>query len=144
MRSEVKAAARQSWKKVIAEIVIEPRWAEALDNLDEFSHITILYWMHRSSGEPPVKIHPHGQKDLPIVGLFSTRSPNRPNPIGKTVVRLLERRGNVLKVQGLDAIDGTPVIDIKPYIPGNDSVQDESVDGATVPEWVRRIHEKHS
>jgi tRNA-Thr(GGU) m(6)t(6)A37 methyltransferase TsaA len=73
-----------------------------------------------------------GNKAAGVQGLFAVRTPNRPNPIGKTTVRLLERRGNILKVQGLDAIDGTPVLDIKPYIPGYDSTSD-----ATVPSWVR-------
>ena len=79
----------------------------------------------------PCKVHPRGQQELPLVGRFATRSPTRPNPIGKTTVKLLERRGNILKVTGLDAIDGTPVIDIKPYIPGYDSVLD-----TRVPPWV--------
>jgi tRNA-Thr(GGU) m(6)t(6)A37 methyltransferase TsaA len=67
------------------------------------------------------------------MGVFATRSPSRPNPIGKATVRLLSRRGNILKVRGLDAIDGSPVLDIKPYIPGYDSVK-----GARVPAWMTR------
>ena len=65
------------------------------------------------------------------MGVFATRSPNRPNSLGKATDRLLERRGNILKVKGLDAIDGTPVLDIKPYIPGYDSVK-----RAKAPSWV--------
>ena len=65
------------------------------------------------------------------MGVFATRSPDRPNPIGKATVRLLQRQGNILMVEGLDAIDGTPVIDIKPYIPGYDSVEN-----AKAPSWV--------
>ena len=72
-----------------------------------------------------------GKQELPLVGLFATRSPNRPNPVGIATVRLLERQGNILKVEGLDAIDGTPIIDIKPYIPGYDSATD-----AKVPPWI--------
>jgi tRNA-Thr(GGU) m(6)t(6)A37 methyltransferase TsaA len=73
------------------------------------------------------------KQELPLVGLFATRSPYRPNPVGKAAVRLLQRRGNVLRVRGLDAIDGTPVIDIKPYIPGYDSATD-----AKAPQWITR------
>jgi tRNA (Thr-GGU) A37 N-methylase len=73
-----------------------------------------------------------GNKVAGVQGLFAVRTPNRPNPIGKTTVRLLEKHGNILKVQGLDAIDGSLVLDIKPYIPGYDSASD-----ATVPSWVR-------
>jgi len=77
------------------------------------------------------KYTPQGRPELPLTGLFATRAPHRPNPVGKATVRLLVRRCNRLRVQGLDAIDGTPVIDIKPYIPGYDSVAD-----AEVPSWV--------
>jgi len=116
------------WQGIISEIVVDSSLSEALDSLDEFSHIIVLYWMHQAAGtQPPAKVHPRGKQERPLVGLFASRSPHRPNPIGKATVRLLERRGNILKVKGLDAIDGTPVIDIKPYIPGYDSVADARV-----------------
>ncbi len=119
------------WGKVVSDIVVNPSLTEALDSLDEFSHVIVLYWMHQlRPGPPPTKAHPRHNQELPIVGVFATRSPNRPNPIGKATVRLLQRQGNILTVEGLDAVDGTPVIDIKPYIPGYDSVAD-----ARVPQW---------
>ncbi|MFC1992524.1 tRNA (N6-threonylcarbamoyladenosine(37)-N6)-methyltransferase TrmO [Chloroflexota bacterium] len=122
-------------KKLISDIVIDSSLTEALDNLDEFSHIIVLYWLHRATRERrPIKVHPRGNQELPLVGLFATRSPHRPNPVGKATVRLLERRDNILKVSGLDAIDGTPVLDIKPYIPGYDSATD-----ATVPSWINKL-----
>jgi endonuclease-3 related protein len=118
--------------KVIAEIVVDSRLTGALDGLEGFSHIVVLYWMHQAGGgRVPTKVHPMGKPEFPLVGLFVTRSPRRPNPIGVTTVRLLQRRGNILVVQGLDAFDGTPVIDIKPYIPGYDSVAE-----AKVPRWL--------
>ena len=121
-----------SWQEVVSEIVVDSSLTEALDTLDEFSHIIVIYWMHEIDVTTQLsgKIHPRGNKELPLVGRFATRSPTRPNPIGKTTVRLVERQDNILKVAGLDAIDGTPVIDIKPYIPGYDSVAD-----ARVPAW---------
>ena len=135
VRNKVKQApgSGYNWWGIVSEIVVESSLTEALDNLEEFSHITVLYWMHQVSAtsELPLKVHPRGKQELPLVGRFATRSPNRPNPIGKATVRLLERQGNILRVEGLDAIDGTPVIDIKPYIPGYDSVTD-----AKVPPWV--------
>ncbi len=70
----------------------------------------------------PNKIHTRHNPESPLVGLFATRSPDRPNSVAKTTVCLLERRANILKVKGLDAYDGTSVIDIKPYLPGYDSV----------------------
>ena len=131
VRNDIMQPSRQDWKKVVSEIVVESSLTEALDNLEEFSHLIVLYWMHQiTTTQLPTKAHPRGNQELPLVGLFATRSPNRPNPIGKATVRLLERQGNVLKVEGLDATDGTPVIDIKPYIPGYDSAPE-----AKVPPW---------
>jgi tRNA-Thr(GGU) m(6)t(6)A37 methyltransferase TsaA len=125
---------RLSLKEITSEIVIDEGLTRALDGLEGFSHIIVLFWMHLATREKKrLKTHPMGRQDVPPQGLFATRSPNRPNPIGKTTVRLLERNGNVLRVQGLDAIDGTPVIDIKPYMPGYDSASD-----ATTPDWVFR------
>lgn len=121
------------WDNVVSRIEIDPDLTEALDNLDEFSHIIVLYWMDRLATEPqPLKVHPRRDPGLPLVGFFATRSPKRPNPIGKTTARLLKRERNILTVSGLDAIDGTPVIDIKPYLPGYDSAGD-----ARTPSWAQ-------
>ena len=136
VRNEVKQApgAGYGWESVVSEIVIDSGLTEALEGLEKFSHIIVLCWMHRSAdrGKPPLKVHPRHNKALPLVGLFASRSPHRPNSIGKATVRLLKREDNILTVKGLDALDGTPVVDIKPYIPGYDSVR-----GARVPEWSR-------
>lgn len=133
VRSEIKQTSRQDCREIVSDIVIDSSLTEALDNLDDFSHIIVLYWMHQvpALSQVPAKVHPRGRHELPLVGLFATRAPYRPNPIGKATVRLLQRRGNILKVEGLDAIDGTPVIDIKPYIPRYDSVTDSKV-----PPWI--------
>ena len=122
-----------NWQEVVSQITVDSSLTEALDGLEEFSHITVLYWMHqvKATTKMPTKIHPMGKPELPLTGLFATRSPYRPNPIGQTTVRLLKRQGNILTVAGLDAINGTPVIDIKPYLPGYDS----SIN-ATVPSWI--------
>lgn len=123
---------RSRWDKTVSEIVIDESLTEALDGLEDYSHIIVLYWMHRLAEDgTPLKQRPMGRLDRPLKGLFALRTPNRPNRIGKTTVRLLERRGNVLKVEGLDALDGSPVVDIKPYMPGYDGAPD-----ATVPSWV--------
>ena len=135
VRSEFKkrTSARLDLKKMTAEIEIDPRLMEALEGLEGFSHIIVLYWLHLAVFDKnQLKTYPMGNKAAGEKGLFAVRTPNRPNPIGKTTVKLLERRGNILKVQGLDAIDGSPVLDIKPYIPGYDSAAD-----ATVPSWVK-------
>ena len=131
VRSEIKEPTRERRPDIVSEVVIDASLTEGLDNLDEFSHIIILYWIHLSRGPAPTKVHPRGNPGNALMGVFATRSPDRPNPIGKSTARLLRRRDNVLTVQGLDAIDGTPVIDIKPHIPGYDSVDD-----ARAPSWM--------
>ncbi|MBI2832001.1 MAG: tRNA (N6-threonylcarbamoyladenosine(37)-N6)-methyltransferase TrmO [Chloroflexi bacterium] len=135
VRNEVreKPAIDFKWENLVSELVIDRSLTESLDGLEDFSHIIVLFWFHKVSidGELPPKTHPKGDPNKPLVGRFATRSPHRPNPIGKATVRLLERRGNVLKVAGLDALDGTPVLDVKPYIPRSDSAT-----GVRVPSWV--------
>jgi len=132
VRSEIKQPMGQDGKEIVSDIVIDISLTEALDNLDDFSHIIVLYWMHRATNrQVRNKVCPMGRQEVPLVGLFATRSPHRPNPIGVATVRLLQRQGNILRVKGLDAIDGTPVIDIKPYLPGYDSATD-----IKVPPWI--------
>jgi tRNA-Thr(GGU) m(6)t(6)A37 methyltransferase TsaA len=133
VRNEIKQPIRHGWSEVISEIVIDGSLTEALDGLDEYSHLIVLYWMHQlpTGRQLSLKVHPMGKPELPLVGRFATRSPSRPNPLGQATVKLLERRSNILKVKGLDAVDGTPVVDIKPYISGYDSASD-----AKAPPWM--------
>lgn len=104
--------------KRVSEIVIDEDLDGILDGIEDFSHILVLYWAHQAPEESRKikKVHPMGRKENPLTGVFATCSPARPNPILLTAVKLLAREGNVLKVQGLDAIDGSPVIDVKPYV----------------------------
>ena len=136
--NEIKRPPKQvpfGWENVVSNIVVDSSLTEALDGLEEFSHIVVVYWMHQvATGELPMRVHPMGKQELPLVGLFATRSPHRPNPVGETTVRLLQCQGNILKVKGLDAVDGTPVIDIKPYVPEFDSAAK-----ATAPQWITNL-----
>jgi tRNA-Thr(GGU) m(6)t(6)A37 methyltransferase TsaA len=104
-------------KKVISKLVIDSDLTGILDGIEGFSHLLVLYWAHLvpPEGRSIIKAHPMGRKELPLVGIFATCSPARPNTILATVVRLLEHKENVLKVEGLDALDGSPIVDIKPY-----------------------------
>jgi len=106
-------------RDMISEILIYDDFTGILDGIEDFSHIVVLYWAHRvpPEGRSLIKVRPMGGKDLPEKGIFATCSPARPNLVCLTAVPLLERRGNLLKVKGLDAIDGSPLIDIKPYNP---------------------------
>jgi len=135
VRNDVRRPMRGGWEDVLSEIILRAGLEGTTEGLECFSHIVVLFWMHEVTrgGAVSARVHPKGRQDLPLVGLFATRSPERPNPIGLSVVRLLDCQGNTLRVKGLDAIDGTPVVDIKPYMPR------DLVVGATSPEWVARL-----
>lgn len=126
------------WESVISEVVIAPHLTEALDGIEGFSHVWIVFYLHKVNEDRRslLKVHPENKEELPLVGVFATRSPVRPNPIGVTVVKLLGRWANVLKVQGLDAYDGTPVLDIKPYLRRGDLIGE-----ATMPDWLLHLWE---
>ena len=118
------------WREVVSQVNVDNEFSQALTGLEEYSHIIVIYWLHQADATRiSLTVHPRGDKKLPLVGLFASRSPYRPNPVGQKVVRLLRRQENILWVEGLDAIDGTPVIDIKPYIPDYDSAADATTPG---------------
>ncbi|MBM4447394.1 MAG: tRNA (N6-threonylcarbamoyladenosine(37)-N6)-methyltransferase TrmO [Chloroflexi bacterium] len=135
VKNNITEPKREDWEEVASEIIIKEDLKEALSRIDEFSHIIVIYWMHKlpPSQRSVMKVHPKGNQNLPLVGVFASHSPARPNPIGITTVKLLERRDNVLKVTGLDAIDKTPVLDIKPYIPNHDSASE-----IKTPNWLTK------
>lgn len=101
-------------RKSISQIEIDPMYGEALDGLERFQYIIVIFHMDRSPGYSP-RVHPMGDPSLPKRGVLSTRSPARPNQIGLSLTRLISIDGTTLRVTGLDAIEGTPVLDIKPY-----------------------------
>lgn len=117
-------------KTRISQIIVNGELTEALDGIEEFSHLFVLFWLNQVSNEEGLlKVHPRGRKDLPLLGVFATRTMYRPNPVGLTLVELVKVEGNVLTVRGLDAFDGTPVLDIKPF-----DYWDTAKD-ARVPRW---------
>lgn len=123
-----------------SKIEIYPRWESALAGIDGFSHLVVLFYMDRvSRARTPGPLRPvEGVEELEPIGLFATRSPRRPNPVGISCPELLERNGNVLTVRGIDAWDGSPVIDIKGYYPP-DELRSDSV----VPDWLTDLWERH-
>ncbi|WP_431210144.1 tRNA (N6-threonylcarbamoyladenosine(37)-N6)-methyltransferase TrmO [Puia sp. P3] len=96
-------------------ITINPNFAPALDGTQKGDEIILITWFHLSSRDT-LAVHPRGDKNNPITGVFATRSPDRPNPLGLHRVTVLEINGTSLKVGPLEAIDGTPIIDIKPVL----------------------------
>jgi tRNA-Thr(GGU) m(6)t(6)A37 methyltransferase TsaA len=103
-----------SRSQAIGQVEVYAEFAEGLQDVEGFSHIILLYVFHCSSGYA-LRVMPF--LDDQLRGLFATRHPCRPNPVGLSVVRLLERRDNVLEIEGVDVLDGTPLLDIKPYVP---------------------------
>ncbi len=95
-------------------------FSDGLKDIEGFSHIILLYAFHQSKGYS-LSVKPF--LDNNKKGLFATRAPNRPNPLGLSVVRLVEVNGNILTVEGIDCLDGTPLLDIKPYVPEFDNTE---------------------
>ena len=114
-------------------IVMDKEYEQGLNDLEGFSHIILLYHFHRSKG---YKLMVKPFLDDHKRGLFSTRAPRRPNPIGLSIVRLMKRDGNKLYIEGIDVLNGTPLIDIKPYVPGFDTKEVTSIG------WLEKSHEK--
>jgi tRNA-Thr(GGU) m(6)t(6)A37 methyltransferase TsaA len=114
-------------------IVVDSEYEAGLQDIESFSHIIVYYVFDRSSGWNRKVKTPWEEKKH---GVFATRSPRRPNPIGMTVVKLVKREGATLHVLGLDAFDGTPLLDLKPYIPKFDRIEDAG--GG----WLRDSNEK--
>ena len=140
--TEKKEAMKKQHKKIkegISEIIIDDKFKGILDGIEDFSHILVLYWPHMlpEASRSIIKVHPMGRKDLPEKGVFATCSPARPNPVLVTAVPLLSRKDNILKVQGLEAVNGSPVIDIKPYILHYYGPKD-----VTIADWMKKITEE--
>lgn len=135
--NEENASLIRSRREEISEIIVDEKYNDLLDGVEDYSHLVILFWGHEvtEEGRSLKKIHPMGRKDYPLKGIFSTCSPARPNPVLMTVVKLHARKGNVLEVSGLDAIDKSPVIDIKPFV--MDSLPKEDVRTAR---WMEELH----
>ena len=123
---------RQDWRGVESAIVLREGLGEALLGLDGYSHVIVLGWLDRVPAELRARrrAHPAGDEQLPLQGALALRGGARPNPVSLTVCRLLGVDGDSLRVEGLDLVDGTPVLDVKPYIAFYDAVTN-----ATIPRW---------
>lgn len=101
------------------------QYRDGLLGLEGYSHIFVLYWFDRNDTPDKrrtLRVHPRGDQANPLTGVFACRSPNRPNLIGLTLCKVLSVAGGIVHVDKIDALDGTPIVDIKPYIPSSDSV----------------------
>lgn len=111
-------------KGIQGKVIIFPEFAEGLKDIDGFSHIILLYYFHRVK-ESNLTVIPF--LDSKPRGIFATRAPKRPNPIGLSVVRLLDRNDNILNIENVDILDGTPLLDIKPYVPDFDHINESQI-----------------
>jgi tRNA-Thr(GGU) m(6)t(6)A37 methyltransferase TsaA len=136
VESPVKETVDENWGAVISKIILKPEYAPGLMGLSSFSHVIVVTFLHKAVFDPSrhLQRHPRDLDHLPKVGIFSQRAKNRPNPIGVTAVKLVSVGKDNITVRGLDAIDGTPVIDIKPYYPKFDDIS-----SAVIPEWVNEL-----
>ncbi|MDD6400206.1 MAG: tRNA (N6-threonylcarbamoyladenosine(37)-N6)-methyltransferase TrmO [Lachnospiraceae bacterium] len=128
-----------AWGQDVSTIHLEEEYYSGLEGLSDFSHAIIIYHLDKAvyDKEKHLQRRPQNRDDMPLVGIFSQRGKDRPNRIGMTSVQIVNVEDTQLNVKGLDAIDGTVVLDIKPYYPVYDKKD------AIVPEWVDRLMEHY-
>ena len=132
VRSPVLEPLEEGWGKVLSTLELDPALAPGLDGVEEFTHVGVLFWLHLARFRQKDLIRrPRGRGDLPAVGIFAQRAACRPNRVGFSVVQVVTRTGHRLTVCGLDAVDGSPVLDVKPHVPAFDVGR-----GARWPSWV--------
>jgi tRNA-Thr(GGU) m(6)t(6)A37 methyltransferase TsaA len=117
-------------------IVLDKKYESGLLGLDGFSHVYVFWWFDRNDTpekRKTLQVHPRGDKRNPLTGVFATRSPRRPNLIALSLCKIVSMEGNVVQIEKIDAFAETPVIDLKPYLPGYDTTDD-----AHSPDWATK------
>lgn len=139
VRNSVSERKDVSWGGDTSVIELDEEYRTGLKGLEDFSHAVILFHLDKAhyDREKHLQRRPQNREDMPLVGIFSQRGKDRPNRIGMTSVEIVSVSESALTVRGLDATDGTPVLDIKPYYPAYDKKD------AKVPEWVDRLMERY-
>ena len=139
VKNEVINKKHSLWGEDLSTIILDEQYTYGLTGLDRFSHAVILFYLNKARYEKERHLlrRPRNRDDMPLVGIFAQRTKDRPNQIGLTSVEIVSVSNNALVVRGLDAINGTPVLDIKPYFTLYDRKD------AIVPEWVDRLMENY-
>ncbi len=139
VKNEVTQRKDTSWGEDTSTVVLNDEYKTGLTGLEDFSHAIIIFHLDKAKYEKEKHLQrrPQNRDDMPLVGIFSQRGKDRPNQIGMTSVEIISVTDGTLTVKGLDAIDGTPILDIKPYYPVYDKKD------AKVPEWVDRLMEHY-
>jgi len=133
VKNNVKEPRFGNFADEVSEIIVDEKFTDALNGIEDYSHVIVVYWMDRVKNYV-ITHRPQGNPEVPVVGIFACRCPPRPNPIAITTVKLIERKENIIKVKGLDILDDTPIIDVKPYWPHYDKAEDEKI-----PDWVNKL-----
>ena len=121
-------------------LVLDKKYQPGLHGIDGFSHVYVFWWFDRNDTQKKrsiLQVHPMGNRENPLTGVFATRSPVRPNLIALTLCKIVAVKENTIEVEKIDAFDGTPVLDIKPFLPGYDTTED-----AKMPEWLERARKQ--
>ncbi len=129
-----------NWGSDVSKIILDEQYEHGLTGLSDFSHLIVIYYLDKAdfNMEKHLVRRPQGREDMPMVGIFSQRAKDRPNPIGITSVEIINIDKNIITVKGLDAVNNTPILDIKPYYPMYDCKNN-----AIIPEWVVRLMEHY-
>lgn len=137
VRNGRESTADAGWGPLLSAIELAPGCVAGLDGLQQFSHALVIFYMDRNPDReaPTMRRRPRGRADMPELGVFAQRGRMRPNPIGVTAVELVRIEPGRAIVRGLDAVDGTPVLDVKPYVPAFDRRD------AHIPEWMEKLME---
>jgi len=136
VKSSVTELVDKNWGNVTSRINLLPEYKGSLVGLEDFSHIIVITYLHQAKYTPSKHLQrrPRGMESMPKVGIFSQRVKDRPNPIGVTAVEIINVGDDYIEVRGLEAIDATPIIDIKPYYPHYDKIETPKI-----PQWVDRL-----
>lgn len=136
VRSPVVRPVDEAWSSVESSVVLEPELRPGLRGLEQFSHVLVVTFLHGASFDAARHLvrRPRGLAEMPELGIFAQRAKDRPNPIGVSCVALLGVEPEGVRVRGLDVIDGTPVLDLKPHFPDFDAPA-----APRVPGWVERL-----
>lgn len=140
IRNSIENKKDTNWGSDISQIVLDSPYEPGLTGLSEFSHLIVVYYLDQAKFVMDKHLirRPQNREDMPMVGILSQRAKDRPNPIGITSVEIVSVENNMITVKGLDAINHTPVLDLKPYYPKYDCKEN-----AVVPEWVNRLLEHY-
>jgi tRNA (adenine37-N6)-methyltransferase len=120
----------------VAYLEIYPEFAPALKGLQDFSHLWVIYWFDENNTpeqRQTLQVHPRRDPSNPLTGVFACRAPERPNLIGLTACKIIRVNNNTIEVVNLDARDGSPIVDLKAYIPNGDAIPE-----AHIPAWLKR------